>query len=160
MAVKPIPDGYHTVTPCLVVDGAATALDFYKRAFGAEEVYRMADPSGRVLHAELKIGNSLVMLSDEFPKMDARGPKSIGGTPVSLYVYVQDVDSVYSRAVEAGGKELRPVADQFYGDRTGMLKDPFGHVWSLATHKEDVAKEEIRRRAESVMKEMCGETAK
>jgi PhnB protein len=159
MAVKPIPDGYHTVTPCLVVDDGARALEYYQKAFGAEEVFRMPDPSGRIVHAELKIGNSIVMLCDEYPKMDARGPKSIGGTPVSLYVYVQDVDSVFSRAVGAGGQELRPVTDQFYGDRTGTLKDPFGHVWSLATHKEDVGKEDLGRRAESAMKEMCGEKA-
>jgi PhnB protein len=144
---KPIPDGYHTATPYLIVNDAAGAIEFYKGAFGATEVMRMAQPNGKIGHAEIKIGDSPIMLADESPEMGARGPKSFGGSPVSILLYVEDVDTTFSRAVAAGAKVQRPVADQFYGDRTGGVEDPFGHVWYIATHTEDVSPEEMRKRA-------------
>jgi PhnB protein len=144
--VKPIPDGYHTVTPYLIVQSGANAIEFYKKAFGATELYRMADPSGHVMHAEIKIGNSPVMLADEVPAMGHRGPRALGGTPVSMLLYVDDVDARASQAIAAGAKVLRPVQDQFYGDRSGTFEDPFGHVWTIATHKEDVPHEEMVKR--------------
>lgn len=156
MAVKPIPDGYHSVTPYLIVNGGAQAIDFYKRAFDATELFRMEGPDGKVGHAEIRIGDSPVMLADEHPDMGFRSPRSIGGAGVSLMVYVEDVDARFRQAVAAGAKELRPVQDQFYGDRSGTLEDPFGHVWTLATHKEDVSSEEMRRRAEEMMKQTAG----
>ncbi len=146
MAVKAIPDGYHSVTPYLIVDGAAKAIDFYRRAFGVSEVSKLEMPGGKIAHAEIQIGDSRVMLADEFPEMGARSPHAIGGTPVSMMIYVEDVDSFFKRALEAGATELRPVQDQFYGDRAGTLVDPFGHKWSIATHIEDVSEEEIHRR--------------
>ncbi len=152
MATKPIPEGYRTVTPYLIVKGAAEAIEFYKRAFGATELLRMADPHGRVGHAEIKIGDSVIMLADEHPAMGYRGPRSLGGSSVSILLYLEDVDAVFERALEAGAKAQRPVANQFYGDRTGTLEDPFGHVWTVATHVEDVPPEEMRRRAEAAMK--------
>ena len=146
--VKPIPDGYHAITPYLIISGAAAAIDFYKQAFGATEVLRMPDPSGQKIgHAELKIGDASFMLADEFPDMGHRSPASLGGTPVSMLVYVENVDQVVAQALAAGAKELRPVADQFYGDRVGMVADPFGHVWSIATHVEDVPSDELLLRA-------------
>jgi PhnB protein len=145
--VKPIPDGYHSVTPYLIVNDGARAIEFYKEAFGATEVLRFEGPDGRIGHAEVKIGDSHVMLADEHPEMGARSPKTIGGSPISLLLYVEDVDATVARAVEAGGKLLRPVKDQFYGDRTGGVEDPFGHVWYVATHVEDVSEEEIHKRA-------------
>ena len=145
--VKPIPDGYNGVTPYLIVNGAARAIEFYKQAFGATETFRMERPDGRVGHAEIKIGDSHVMLADEHPEMGARGPQSIGGSPISLVLYVEDVDATVNRAVEAGAKLTRPVANQFYGDRTGGVEDPFGHAWYVATHVEDVAPEEMQKRA-------------
>jgi PhnB protein len=144
---KPIPDNYPQVTPALVVDGAADAIDFYSRVFGAVERMRLPEPSGRIGHAELQIGDSLIMLSDEYPEMGARGPRSVGGSPVTLSVYVEDVDAAFDRAVDAGAKALRPVEDQFYGDRSGQFEDPWGHRWSVATHVEDVSPEEMARRA-------------
>jgi PhnB protein len=156
MAVKPIPEGYHSVTPYLVVQDGAAAIEFYKRAFGATELMRMNGPDGKVGHAEIRIGNSPVMLADEHPAMGARSPRSFGGSPVSLLVYVEDVDAQFSQAIAAGAKEVRPLADQFYGDRSGILEDPFGHVWSLATHKEDVSPEELRRRSEAMMTQQTG----
>jgi PhnB protein len=150
MAVKPIPDGYHSVTPYLVVKRGARAIDFYKEVFGASERMRMNGPNGTVGHAELEVGDSVVMLADEFPDMGFRSPQSVGGTPVSLVLYVEDVDSCFDRAVAAGAKALRPVEDQFYGDRSGTLEDPFGHVWTVSTHKEDVPPDELRRRAEAL----------
>jgi PhnB protein len=143
--VKPIPEGYHSLTPYLIVDGGAEAIEYYKRAFGAIELFRM-DHGGKVGHAELKIGDSPFMLGDEQPQMGYRGPKSIGGTPVSLMIYVEDVDTIYKQAIEAGGVEVKPLQDQFYGDRSGTLTDPFGHVWTVATHKEDVTPEEMDKR--------------
>ena len=152
MATKPIPDGYRTATPYLIIKGAAEAIEFYKRAFGAAELLRMADPQGRVGHAEIKIGDSVIMLADEHPAMGYRGPRSLGGSSVSILLYLEDVDAVFERALEAGAKAQRPVANQFYGDRTGTLEDPFGQVWTVATHVEDVPPEEMRRRAEAAMK--------
>jgi PhnB protein len=142
-----IPEGYHTATPYLILTGAASAIEFYQQAFGATEVMRLAAPGGKVMHAEIQIGDSRIMLADECPEMDARGPQMIGGTPVSLMLYVEDVDAVTAEAVAAGAKLLRPVQDQFYGDRCGTLIDPFGHQWTIATHKEDISPEEISRRA-------------
>ena len=146
--VKPIPDGYHSVTPYLIIKGAAAAIDYYKDAFGATELFRM-EHEGKVGHAEIKIGDSPIMLADEFPPMNAYSPKTIGGTPVSLMIYVDDVDTMFKRAVELGGTEMKPVQDQFYGDRSGTLTDPFGHVWTVATHKEDLTPEEIDARVAS-----------
>jgi PhnB protein len=146
MAVKPIPDGYHSVTPYLVCRGAAKAIDYYKRVFGAEEIMRMPAPGDRVGHAELRIGDSVVMLADEHPEAGARSPESVGGTPVSLMVYVPDVDTTYKKALAAGAREIRALADQFYGDRSGTITDPFGHQWTIATHVEDVSPEEMNRR--------------
>jgi PhnB protein len=148
--VNPIPEGYHTVTPYLAIRDAAAALDFYKRAFGATEVFRMADPTGKIGHAEIRIGDSAIMLSDEFPDMDALSPQAIGGTPVVLHLYVEDVDAFVARAVDAGATVLRPVADQFYGDRGGKLGDPFGHRWWIASHVEDVPPDELERRAKAM----------
>ena len=145
--VKPIPEGYHTATPYLIIKNAARAIDFYKKAFGATEHMRMADPSGRVMHAEIQIGDSRIMIADEFPEMGARSPESLGGSPVSIFLYVEDVDALAKQATSAGAKVLMPVQDQFWGDRYGKLTDPFGHVWDIATHKEDVAPEEIHKRA-------------
>jgi PhnB protein len=143
--VKPIPDGYHSVTPYLICDRAADAIEYYKKAFGATELFRM-DHEGKVGHAELKIGDSPIMLADDYPQMGYRSPKALGGTPVSIMIYVEDVDSVYQQAIDAGATEVKPLQDQFYGDRSGTLTDPFGHVWTIATHKEDVTMEEMNRR--------------
>ena len=147
MAVKRIPDGYHALTPYLVVKGAAHAIEFYERAFGAKVLFRMDRPDGRVGHAELLLGDSRFMLADEFPEMGARAPESVGGTPVTMFLYVEDVDATVGRAVAAGARVTRPVADQFYGDRVGTLTDPLGHAWMVATHVEDVAPDELERRA-------------
>jgi PhnB protein len=152
--VNPIPEGYPQVTPYLHIDGASAAIDFYSKVFGATERMRMPSPGGKVGHAELQIGDALVMLSDEHPEMDVQGPKSIGGTPVTINVYVEDVDKVFERALEAGAKTLRPVEDQFYGDRSGQFEDPFGHRWSIATHVEDVPPEEMEKRAAEAMSGM------
>jgi PhnB protein len=146
-ASRPIPEGYHTATPYLIVKGAAGAIEFYKKAFGATELLRMAQPDGKIGHAEIKIGDSPIMLADEFPEMGARSPQSLGGSPVSILLYVEDVDRVFNQAVAAGAKVARPVKDQFYGDRIGGVTDPFGHQWYIATHKEDVAPEELKKRA-------------
>jgi PhnB protein len=150
--VKAIPEGYHAVTPYLVVDGAAKALDFYKRVFGATERMRMPGPDGKVGHAEIRVGDSTVMLADEHPEMGARGPGAFGGTPVSLHLYVPDVDATVNKAVAAGAKLLRPVEDKFYGDRMGTIEDPFGHHWHVSTHKEDVPPDEMARRAAAMAK--------
>jgi PhnB protein len=145
--VKPVPDGYHNLTPYLIVDGAAKALDFYQRAFGGRERMRMPGPGGKVGHAELTIGDSVIMLADEHPEMGARGPRAFGGAAVSLHLYVEDVDATVKTAVARGAKLLRPVEDKFYGDRTGTIEDPFGHHWHVSTHKEDVPPDEMARRA-------------
>jgi PhnB protein len=145
--VNPIPDGYHSITPYMIIDGAAAAIEFYKEAFGATEVLRMPGPDGKIGHAEIMIGDSHIMMADEHPAMDAYGPKTIGGTAIKLMIYIEDVDAVVARAVAAGAKIIRPVADQFYGDRTGGIEDPFGHVWYVATHIEDVPMEELEKRA-------------
>jgi PhnB protein len=145
--VKPIPEGYHTITPYLSIKGASDAIEFYKKAFGAKEVMRMGEPGGRIGHAELQIGDSKIMLADEHPEMDFRSPRAIGGTPVLLHLYVEDVDNVVGRAVAAGAKVVRPVQDQFYGDRSGSVADPYGHIWHVATHTEDLSPDEIRKRA-------------
>ena len=148
--VKPIPDGQSALTPYLTVRDAAKAIEFYQRAFGAIEELRMAAPGGKIGHAEMKIGSGRIMLSDEYPEMDVRSPETIGGSPVMMHLYVEDVDATFAQAVAAGAKVVRPLEDQFYGDRAGKLVDPFGHSWFLATHKEDVAPEEIKRRAEKM----------
>jgi PhnB protein len=146
--VKPIPDGFHTATPYLIIKDAAGAIEFYKKAFGATELMRHADPGGKVRHAEITIGDSPIMIADEFPEFpDHLSPQSRGGATAHLYLYVEDVDAIFSRAIAAGAKMRMPVADQFYGDRSGGLTDPFGHVWWIATHTEDLSPEEIERRA-------------
>ena len=151
MAVKPIPDGYHSVTPYLIFDNAAAALEFYKKALGAVELMRFPAPGGKIGHAEIRIGDSPVMLSDESPEMNALSARTIGGSPVSLMVYVEDVDALVARAVAAGAKLVRPVANQFYGDRTGGIDDPFGYHWYIATHVEDVPPDELKKRAAKAM---------
>jgi PhnB protein len=150
--VGPIPRGYHTVTPYLSVHNAAQALDFYKRAFGAEEVMRMNNPQGAVSHAEIKIGDSIVMIAEEAASTGLRSPQSLGGSTVSIVLYLNDVDTTFKQAISAGAKSQQPLADMFWGDRYGRLIDPFGHSWSLATHIEDVAPEEIQRRAQEATK--------
>ena len=150
-SVKPIPDGYPRVTPYLHVDGASKAIEFYRTVFGAKERMRLAAPDGRIGHAELEIGSSMIMLADEHPEMNVRGPKSVGGTPVTVLVYVEDVDRAFERALKAGAKELRPVQNQFYGDRSGQFEDPFGHQWNVATHVEDVPPDEMAKRAAKMM---------
>jgi PhnB protein len=145
--VNPIPDGYPRVTPYLIVDGGNAAIDFYASVFGATERMRMSGPDGKVGHAEIEIGDSVIMLADEHPEMDALGPKTVGGTPVSIHVYVEDADGAFERAIEAGAKALRAVEDKFYGDRSGSFEDPFGHHWHVATHVEDVPPDEMAKRA-------------
>jgi PhnB protein len=154
--IKPIPAGFHTLTPHLVVKGAGKAIDFYKKAFGAQEVGRLLAPDGKfVMHADLKIGDSHVFLVDECPEMGSRAPESIGGTPVTIHMYVEDVDATFKKAVAAGAEVRMPVADMFWGDRYGILADPFGHSWSIATHKADLTPEQIRKGAETA----CSEAA-
>jgi PhnB protein len=150
--VKPIPDGYHHVTPYLSIKGAAAAIDFYKQAFGAVEVVRMPQPDGRIGHAELKFGDSFVMLADEFPEMQVVGPKTLGNTSVGLLLYVDDVDKTVERAVAQGARIIKPIQDQFYGDRNATLEDPFGHKWTVAVHLEDVTPEEMKRRMAAMAK--------
>lgn len=143
--VKPVPDGYGTVTPTLTVQGAAQAIEFYKKAFDAQEIFRFPSPDGKtIMHAEIKIGNSIVMLNDEFPQMNCRSPQSIGGTGSSIFLYVNDADATFNNAVSAGAKSLVPLMDAFWGDRFGSVQDPYGHVWSIATHKKDMTHEEIK----------------
>jgi PhnB protein len=154
MAVKPIPDGYRTVTPYLAVDDAAEAIDYYTKAFGAKERGRMEAPGGKIGHAELEIGDSLVMLSDPFPQASTRTPKELGGTSASVFLYVEDVDAVVKQAVDAGATITMEVEDQFWGDRFGTVQDPFGHLWSIATHVEDVPPEEMAERAKAAMAAM------
>ncbi len=149
--VKPVPDGYHTVTPYLIVDGAAKALDFYKQIFGAKERMRMGSPGGKVGHAEIEIGGSVIMLADEHPEMEARAPRAFGGSPASIVLYVPDVDATVKNAQAAGAKLVQPIEDKFYGDRSGTIEDPFGHRWHVSTHKEDVPPDEMNRRAAEAM---------
>lgn len=156
MAVKPIPEGYHTVTPYLTVDGAAEAIDYYKRVFGARERMRVETPDGRIGHAELQVGDSLVMLCDPFPQATTRPPTQLGGTTGSIFMYVEDVDAVVKRAVDAGATVTMPVDDMFWGDRYGTVSDPFGHSWAIATHVEDVPPEEMAERAKAAMAAMSG----
>jgi PhnB protein len=151
MAVKPIPDGYHTVTPYLAVEDAAAAIDYYKKVFGATERVRMDTPDGKIGHAELEIGDSLVMLAEALPQFSTRAPTDVGATTASIFLYVEDVDAVVKGAVDAGATVLMEVADQFWGDRFGTVQDPFGHQWSVATHVEDVPPEEIEERAKAAM---------
>jgi PhnB protein len=155
--VRPVPDGYHTVTAYLTVNDGARALEFYTRAFGAREIARMPGPGGKIMHAEFTIGDSYVMLSDEFPGMSScKAPTTLGGTTVSMFLYVPDVDATFRRAVEAGCKVVAPVMDMFWGDRFGKLEDPFGNQWSMATHKEDVSPAEMAQRAQAFMSKMGG----
>jgi PhnB protein len=156
MAVNPIPEGYPRVTPYLTIDGASAAIDFYTKVFGATERMRMPAPDGRLGHAEIAIGDSVIMLSDEYKEMGVLGPKSIGGTPVTINVYVEDVDSVFDRALQEGSKSLRDPENQFYGDRMGQFEDPFGHKWSVGTHVEDVPPDEMEKRAAEAMTSMAG----
>ena len=149
--VKPIPDGYPRITPYLHVDGAEAAIEFYSNIFGAQERMRMPAPEGKIGHAELTFGESVVMLADEFPDMGALSPKTIGGSPVTLSIYVDDVDAVFDAALAAGSTSVRPIEDQFYGDRMGQLEDPFGHRWSIATHVEDVPPDEMEKRMADAM---------
>jgi PhnB protein len=152
MSVKSIPESFHSVTPYLSIKGATEALEFYKQAFNAKEMFRLPAPNGDIGHADILIGDSHVMLSDQCAESPIPSPQSLGGSSVGLYVYVEDVDLLFEQAINAGAKEVKPVEDQFYGDRTGTLKDPFGHIWFLATHKEDLTPEEIKKRAETLFK--------
>jgi PhnB protein len=154
MAVKPIPEGYHALNPFLAVDDAAKAIEFYKRAFGASERMRMPGPEGKVAHAELQIGDSVLMLSDPFPQSTCKPPKELGGTSVGVLLYVEDVDEVVQQAVDAGATVTMPVDDMFWGDRYGKLADPFGHEWQIATHKEDLTLEEVAERGQQMMASM------
>jgi PhnB protein len=154
MATKPVPEGYHTVSPYLAVDDAARAIEYYAKAFGAKELVRMDAPGGGIAHAELGIGDSRIMLSDPFPQGSTRPPKELGGTSVSVFMYAEDVDAVVKQAVDAGATVTMEVADQFWGDRFGAVTDPFGHVWSIATHVEDVPPEEMAERAKAAMAAM------
>ena len=154
MATKPIPEGYHTITPYLAVDDAAEAIEYYQEAFGAKERVRMNAPDGKIGHAELEIGDSLVMLSDPFPQATTKSPSELGGTSASVFMYVEDVDATVKQAVDAGAKVTMEVSDQFWGDRFGSVVDPFGHQWSIATHVEDLSPEEIAERAKSAMAAM------
>ncbi|RIK62398.1 MAG: glyoxalase [Planctomycetota bacterium] len=151
MAAKPIPDGFHTVTPHIVCQNAAAAIDFYKKAFGAEEVCRMPNPGGGLMHAEVAIGNSRVMLVDEMPQMGCKSPKTLGGSPVTIHLYVNDADKVFNQAVSAGATPIMPVQDMFWGDRYGLVADPFGHQWSIATHKEDLTPQQMSERMAKMM---------
>src|SRR5438045_3405266 len=156
MPVKPIPEGYHSVTPYLIIKGAADAINFYKKAFGAVELFRFPAPDGKIGHAEIKIGNSPIMLADEFAEMGYKGPETLGGSAVSLMIYVEDVDTVFNQAVTGGATVKEALQDKFYGDRMGTVIDPFGHVWHLATHKEDVSTEEIQERMKALASSASG----
>jgi PhnB protein len=155
-SVKAIPDGYHNVTPYLFVRSAASAIDFYKGVFGATEMVRMAGPNGKIMHAELKIGDSIVMLADENPQTAMMSPQTVGGFSVGLHLYMENVDAVIQKALENGAKALRPIKNQFYGDRSGSLLDPFGHLWTVSTHVEDVSPEEMSKRMTAAMGQSAG----
>ncbi len=150
MSAKAIPAGHRTVTPYLTIKHAVKALEFYKKAFGATEIFKLVMPDGRLGHAEIRLGDSLIMLSDEFPEFGGKAPEALGGSPVSIHLYVEDVDAFFKRALGAGAKERKPVMDQFYGDRSGQLEDPFGHLWWVATHREDVTPEELQKRVQAM----------
>ena len=153
---KPIPDGFHTSTPSLVVNDSKAAIEFYKKAFGANEIYQMSSPDGtKCMHAMVQIGDSFVMMSDEFPNMGARSPTTIGGTPVTLHLYVEDADKVFNQAVEAGAKVAMPIMDAFWGDRYGAVIDPFGHSWAIATHQKDMSPEEMKKAGEEFFANMA-----
>ena len=154
-SVKPVPEGFHTATPTLIVRNAAAAIEFYKKVFDAEERMRMPSPDGKIMHAELKIGDSIIFLSDEFPNMGGKSPQTLGGHSGGVYLYVPDVDDVFQRALAAGGKSFTPVTDMFWGDRHGNFTDPFGHSWGVSTHTEDVSEEEMGKRAEAFYAEMA-----
>jgi PhnB protein len=156
MAVKPIPEGYHTLSPSLSVDNAAEAIEFYKRAFGATERGRMEGPGGTIAHAEIEIGDSVVMLADPFPQASTKSPKELGGTTTTLFLYVEDTDAVYKQAIDAGATSEMEPDDMFWGDRFASVTDPFGHSWSIATHVEDLSEEEIRERGKQAMAAMAG----
>jgi len=153
MPVKPIPDGYRGVTPYLSIEGAAKAIEFYERAFGAGELFRLVAPGGKIGHAEINIGDFPIMLADPCEEEKFRSPQSLGGSAVGLHLYVEDVDALFARALAAGAKAIKPVQDQFYGDRSGTLEDPFGHLWFLASRKEDLTPDEIKQRAEALFKQ-------
>ena len=158
---KTIPEGYHSINTYLVVKNADRAIEFYKKALGAEERFRLHGPDGKtIMHADLKIGDSVFMLTEESKEMKALSPESIGGSPVTMYVYVKDVDSIFNQAVSEGATVLKPVSDQFYGDRSGYLRDPFGHLWSIATHKKDLSPDELRKAGEAFFEEMSKMKAK
>jgi PhnB protein len=159
-SVKPIPKGFHTVTPSLVVRNAAQAIEFYKKALGAKELMRMATPNGKIGHAELKIGNSIIFLTDESPEMGTKSPQTLGGTAASLYLYVEDVDKAFQRAIDAGGKTSMPVADMFWGDRFGSFADPYGHTWGLSTRKQDLTEQEIEKAAQDFHAQMAQQQKK
>ncbi|MFB3818904.1 MAG: VOC family protein [Candidatus Methylomirabilales bacterium] len=150
-SAKPVPAGHRTVTPYLTVKNGAKALEFYKKAFGATETFKLMMPDGRLGHGEIRLGDSLIMLSDEFPEHGGASPERLGGSPVSIHLYVEDVDAFFNRALAAGAKQRKPVMDQFYGDRSGQLEDPFGHLWWVATHKEDVPMEELQKRLQGML---------
>jgi PhnB protein len=150
MSVQPIPPGHHTAAPYLAVKDGVKALEFYKKAFGATESYQLILPDGRLGHGEIRLGDSVIMLADEFPEYGGKSPQTLGGSPVSIHLYVEDVDAFFKRALAAGAKERKPVMDQFYGDRSGQLEDPFGHLWWVATHKEDVPPDEMQKRVQSM----------
>ena len=156
MAVKPIPEGYTSVTPYLVIKNAAEALRYYTNAFGAKEILRMDGPNGEVAHAELQIGTARIMIGEESPDLDWHSPQSIGGSPVTLLLYVQDVDKTFQRAINAGAVEIKAVQDQFYGDRSGVVRDPYGHIWNIATHLEDLTEEEMQTRGRKAMEGQGG----
>jgi PhnB protein len=153
---QPVPEGYHTITPYLAVENATEAIDFYQRAFGAQERVRMDGPQGSIMHAELQIGDSMIMLSDPFPQASTKTPKELGGTTISIFAYVEDIDSVYKQAIDAGASSLMEPDDMFWGDRFGSVQDPFGHSWTIATHVEDVSPEEMEKRSEEFMSQMAG----
>ena len=155
MPVKPVPHGYHTLTPFLTVRDAVRAIEFYKQAFGAKERDVAKGPDGKVMHAEIQIGDSIIMLTDEFPEFGSLSPQSIGGSPMGLHIYIENVDSAFDRAVKAGAQVEMPVMDQFWGDRYGKLKDPFGHKWSIATHVKDLSKDEMKHAMDEAMSKMA-----
>lgn len=151
--VESIPEGFHTVTPFLFIRDAANAIEFYKKAFGAEELMRLEMPNGKIAYAAVKIGDSPIMLADEFPEMDVRSPQTLGGSPITIHLYVDDVDKFIAQAISVGAKPVKPIQDQFFGDRSGSVIDPYGHTWNIATHKENISNEEIIKRFEVMMKQ-------